>query len=622
MDSDSEQSDATTPPLSELSESPLVSVSDNETSEESVVSPSETADLSTATVDDSNSSQDDDERASRNAVHYKPPKDGPVRRQHRHPFGPNRDSMGNYVGPGGDQESLPVKGVKRLCWEKNMLMHRMRPHLEDVRSVGLKVSDSVKEKGTKLGIQLALRGVRYITGRQSGVDPADLTDDDDLDPQAPHVDPFDFDFRQLKVEPVAIPKLVVNNEYLASGREKTHAYFESRKDAMYNAVMDQAASKVTKEIAAKLKKKETKPKEKQVKQVEPPLNRNAIEPLTTRIIGKTINPKWKEVFELSGVPPIGTLMRQTLHIDIYDYDQIGADDHVGYVDIGFATYDLKENTDMWFDLRTKENEEFFKVRGHILIGLRYDEKHEQLTVFLERCHGLEKPGWLMMRGSLHINGFLVKEERAKIEQITSINPELKRRMVFSKVQRTLLDEYTVSVYLAFRKYFSYYKFFGQVNLSSKSKIKDEEAIWREAVKLPGEAAFKQLAIQPFVGLVKKPWTADEVEAEQSIGFLHVTLKTSNMGSGIIITCTFDKAEELRLPQGNVIFVEIFIVKDHICLAKESTLSKKVGQKVTAIEEQFDFPVEMEDVQQVELLAVVFQKTFSGKEALGRNLLSS
>ena len=156
-----------------------------------------------------------------------------------------------------------------------------------------------------------------------------------------------------------------------------------------------------------------------------------------------------------------------------------------------------------FDLRTKENEEQFRHRGHFLMGLRYDEKREQLTVFLERCHGLDQVGWLMLRGALHINGFLVKEEKAKSEQITSVNPEIKRRMVFTKIQRTLLGEYTLAVYMAFRRYFSYYKFFGQVNLSAKSKIKDEQAIWAEAVKLPGEAAFKQLAIQPFVGKNQK-----------------------------------------------------------------------------------------------------------------------
>ena len=71
-----------------------------------------------------------------------------------------------------------------------------------------------------------------------------------------------------------------------------------------------------------------------------------------------MNPTWKEVFELSSVPAISTLQKQTLHVAVYDYDQIGSDDLVGYVDIGLATYDLVSGMDTWYD-STMVNVQFF-----------------------------------------------------------------------------------------------------------------------------------------------------------------------------------------------------------------------------------------------------------------------
>ena len=107
------------------------------------------------------------------------------------------------------------------------------------------------------------------------------------------------------------------------------------------------------------------------------------------------------------------------------------------------------------------------------------------------------------------------------------------------------------------------------------------------------------------GLVKKPWVAEIENPNQTLGHLHVTLKTSEMGSGVILTCTLDKAEELRLPRGSRIIFELYIVKDFFELSYDSTLVKKVGQKITPIEEQFDFPIETEDIHEVQRMGTWF-----------------
>lgn len=139
--------------------------------------------------------------------------------------------------------------------------------------------------------------------------------------------------------------------------------------------------------------------------------------------------------------------------------------------------------------------------GRLLVGLRYEEGAEKLTVYMERCVALEHFGWLLLKICLHINGRLIKMIKKGPEKIVSVNPDLKRRVVFNNLRKTLMDEYTVTIYFALWKNYIWYDYFGQINLSEKSKESEEYSIWKEMKKMAGETVFKEIPLQTFIGMV-------------------------------------------------------------------------------------------------------------------------
>ncbi|XP_055341682.1 uncharacterized protein LOC129590464 [Paramacrobiotus metropolitanus] len=555
------------------------------------------------------------------------------------------------------QEHLDELRHKRWAF-----VERMRPHVEESMKEGGKVTHWLFRGTARWGIRAALNGVRLATGLRStakdegvGEEETEMTDGD-------LYEPTEFDVNELDDLPVVVPKLVLKDTE-GSKQKKNHMYFENQKTMRFSAIAEQATSKFTKDLAKQYLqggiKKPIKevitsvgPRihvgfradiEKQTLTISiieasnlPGLDANGLSDpycqvflkpdaagseLRTRIMPKTVNPIWKEVFELSDVPPITTLLRQFLHIKVWDYYQIGSDELIGEIQISFDRYDLLGGTDTWVELRTPKAQEVQRELGTVVIGLRYEEGPEKLTVLLERCRALERTGWLTFSVCLHINGRLIKLLKKSAEEIITVSPEIKRRVTFESVKKTLLDEYTVTVYFAFKRLHIFSSYFGQVNLSEKSKNSEEQALWVEMRKVPGETVFKEIPVHQFVGIVRKPWRRGETAAT---GFLTLTLKSLPLSGspGITLWCMLEKAEELPLPEDSNIFVRFYVVKNSVSIAEQRTPLKRVGERVTPIEERFDTTVENDDLQKLSVVVAVFRRRWWQEVAIGRITLSS
>lgn len=287
------------------------------------------------------------------------------------------------------------EALRDLRHKKNTLLAKSKQPVGESLEEGQKVTGWIFNRTARLGVRCALKGVQLVTGLQSTQPEAEVAEESEKEFFEEYFDPFDFEVNDIEDMPVAIPKLVIKTDMVKErmGQRKNHTYFDNQKYLRYCAATEQGVSKFTRDLADRYKKGEIKPPLKEVIASLGPrihfslkadvekqtltigiieasnllaMDANgfsdpyclvslkpdaAFTPLRTRTIGKTLNPKWKEVFELSGVPPIATLLRQVLHVEVWDWDQIGADDFIGSIDINMDRYNIIAGIDTWVELQ-------------------------------------------------------------------------------------------------------------------------------------------------------------------------------------------------------------------------------------------------------------------------------
>lgn len=75
----------------------------------------------------------------------------------------------------------------------------------------------------------------------------------------------------------------------------------------------------------------------------------------TKIIKKTVNPVWNETFELH--PTDDQIVRDQIHIQLFDKDSNSKDDYLGEVTVSIAYFLLKKNNniDAWFNIEEPDD---------------------------------------------------------------------------------------------------------------------------------------------------------------------------------------------------------------------------------------------------------------------------
>jgi Ca2+-dependent lipid-binding protein len=71
--------------------------------------------------------------------------------------------------------------------------------------------------------------------------------------------------------------------------------------------------------------------------------------IKTKIVKKTLNPKWDEVFHIDGVPEKGSFV-----IQLWDWDLIGTDDFLGSVEIPYSAAVYGKAKEKWVQLNDEE----------------------------------------------------------------------------------------------------------------------------------------------------------------------------------------------------------------------------------------------------------------------------
>lgn len=122
------------------------------------------------------------------------------------------------------------------------------------------------------------------------------------------------------------------------------------------------------------------------------------------------------------------------------------------------------------------------------------------------------------------------------------------------------------------------------------------------------------------GLVRKPWRRSD--GDQALGFLNLTIKSyadEEDDRNTTITCTIEKGDELALKEDTFIVIQIYLVKDLISVVDDITIPKRVGERVTPIEERFDFFVDNRILQDIGLVLILCKVKPLRNLALNRNI---
>ncbi|XP_071948300.1 synaptotagmin-A-like [Antedon mediterranea] len=119
---------------------------------------------------------------------------------------------------------------------------------------------------------------------------------------------------------------------------------------------------------------------------------NCPKTMQSKVLRKTLNPQFKEsfVFEI----PEFDLHRQTVKIQLYDFDQFSRDDYIGDVILPLDNVDLSDKLEVWKEIKKLKEKKMKNTEipnlGDIMFSLSYLETAERLNVVILKARNLRQ----------------------------------------------------------------------------------------------------------------------------------------------------------------------------------------------------------------------------------------
>ncbi|XP_033096958.1 synaptotagmin-2-like [Anneissia japonica] len=119
---------------------------------------------------------------------------------------------------------------------------------------------------------------------------------------------------------------------------------------------------------------------------------NCPKTMQSKVLRKTLNPQFKEsfVFEI----PEFDIHRQTVKIQLYDFDQFSRDDYIGDVLLPLDNVDLSDKLEVWKEIKKLKEKKMKNMEvpnlGDIMFSLSYLETAERLNIVILKARNLKQ----------------------------------------------------------------------------------------------------------------------------------------------------------------------------------------------------------------------------------------